>query len=169
MNWRLIFVLLFAFWSCDPKVNDNKKSTSYYDIAGLMDEQLKLLQSIGPSVYKTAEIDGRLESEVIKPTDSIGWAKELIIIKSIDINKPILTDSYELSESAESGRSIIAYTSKYPDDTEVEILLIEDDVAENPIKIHATMETKNELFISYKTIDVTFHSQDEKSRSEERV
>ena len=121
-----------------------------------MDEQIHWLSSISPSVSKTATINGKKEQRRIRPMDSVGWAKELTIFKSADINRSILSDSYSIAESIDSNATRVVYQSKYPASTEVEELVIELDKNRKPVRIHARLDNSNELFNSAKIIELNF-------------
>lgn len=145
-------------WSCVPdQKNRIKIANSFYDINGLIDEQVKILDSISPSILKKAILNGKEEVTNLTPIDSATWAKELIIFKSADINRSILSDSYEIAESLDSNSKKILYTSKYPEKTNVEKLSILLGIADqNPIQIHATVDNRNELFDSAKKLQMHF-------------
>ncbi|MCK5102332.1 MAG: hypothetical protein KAR17_05940 [Cyclobacteriaceae bacterium] len=132
-------------------------ANKFFNIVGLIDKQVQLLDSIGPSLLKTAIIDGVYEKTQFTPPDNSTWAKELTIFKSADINKPILADSYELIETKISGSKSIIYKSKFPKTTQVDSLALSFlDNEENPIKIHARITSVNALFESEKNLDLTF-------------
>jgi hypothetical protein len=45
-------------WSCEPAIEREQKSIdTYYDIDGLVDEQLLLLDSISPSLLKIKSVN----------------------------------------------------------------------------------------------------------------
>lgn len=153
-------------WSCVPENPENAKSDKlYYDIYGLIDEQIKLLDSISPSLYKKAVINGIKEESQFVPEDSAAWSKELQIFKSADINKSILGDSYIISESSGLNARTITYSSKYPKSTLVDSILIQ--LAENnhlPLKFHAYLNSKNELYVSSKELEMHFVNKNGKHR-----
>ena len=151
----MIFLVLLTFFSCTSR-GKKEKSTVFYDINGLVDEQIKLLSITSPSVSKQAIINGNNELNNIEPEDSTAWARELIIFKSVDINRPTLLDSYDVSSSPGPGTSTISCTSKYPEKTEIERLTIELDTHQKPVKIKAILNNQNELFRSAKTLQLTF-------------
>lgn len=130
---------------------------TFFDIAGLIDNQVQLLDSIGPSLLKKAIIDGVEENTQFTPSDDTIWAKELMIFKSADINKPKLVDNYDIMETQISGAKIIIYKSKYPDTTQVDSLAISFSDSENkPLTIHALLVSNNTLFESEKTLELSF-------------
>lgn len=150
-------------WSCGPdKLIQQQSISVYYDINGLVDDQATLLDSISPSLLKSAIIDGNEAIQEIAPTDS-SWEKELAIFKSADINKPILTDSYIALESVHTGIKNIIYTSKYPEATEVDSMSISFEENElKPLKIYARLSNENLLFTSKKILEISFHRINEK-------
>lgn len=145
-------------WSCVPDQNNRTKSAnSFYDINGLIDEQVKILDSISPSILKKAILNGKEEFTKLTPIDSATWAKELIIFKSADINRSMLSDSYVITESINSHSKNILYTSKYPGKTKVEELsVLLGNADQNPIEIHAIVDNRNELFDSAKKLEIHF-------------
>ncbi|MCK5702273.1 MAG: hypothetical protein KAI29_14005 [Cyclobacteriaceae bacterium] len=158
MNHLLILFLLGFAWSCGPVKNKKTETAStFFDIAGLIDNQVQLLDSIGPSLLKKAIIDGVEENTHFTPSDDDVWAKELMIFKSADINKPTLADIYETKETRISGSKIIIYKSKYPETTQVDSLAISFSTSKNkPLTIHARLVSSNTLFESEKTLELAF-------------
>ena len=160
MRW-LVFLIGIVFWSCAPENKSKEKSAVFYDINGLIDEQVSLLSTISPSVSKRAMIGGQEEITTFTLKDSTSWANELAIFKSADINQSKLVDSYTSKSSTD--HSLITYTSKYPENTAVESLSIhfeKDD--QKPSKIHAFLNTSNELFTSGKSLEMHFKQVDGK-------
>lgn len=132
-------------------------ANTFFDIAGLIDHQVQLLDSIGPSLLKKAIIDGVEENTKFTPSDGAIWAKELMIFKSADINKPKLVDNYEIIETQISDLKIIIYKSKYPESTQVDSLALSyGDNNKMPLKTHARLASNNTLFESEKTLELAF-------------
>jgi len=116
-----------------------------------------LLDSVSPSVFKKAIIDGKEEITELKNLDSAGWSKELHVFKSADINRSILNDSYTISESSNTNISILTYRSKFREKTQVEELSIHlNKENHKPSKIHAVLDNSNELFKSEKILELHF-------------
>jgi hypothetical protein len=132
-----------------------QKINDYFDIEGLIDEQVKMLDSIGPSLYKEAVINGQNETETFAPSDS-AWVKELLIFKTADINRPMLTDSYDVREHTKDNRKSLRYISKTPGSTEVDSIAIRMNEEEKPHIFQAYLSRKNTLFRSVKSLEVTF-------------
>lgn len=153
MRW-LILLIGLTCWSCAPE-SDKEKSTTFYDINGLIDEQIILLDSISPSILKKAIIGGKEENTQFTPIDSADWSRELSIFKSADINRSMLIDSYNIITAVDNSATI--YKSKYPEDTEVETLSVKFDKSTlKPLEIHAIMDNSNELFNSTRTLEMHF-------------
>ena len=152
----LIYLVFLTLLSCVPEASIKQQSTTFYDIQGLIDEQINLLLSISPSVSKKATINGNSELTNLTPKDSSDWAKELNIFRLADINRSILRDSYMISQLTNSGVKIISYKSKDPDKTDVEELTVELNDRQQALKIHASLDSRNELFNSAKVLELNF-------------
>jgi hypothetical protein len=151
----LVLVLCMVGWSCTPPVaNQQKTINKYFDLDGLIDDQLKLIDSLSPSLSKTAEINGVSETTEFEAADSV-WAKELLIFRLADLNKPTLVDSYQKRSSIVHGDSIITYISKSPKATLVDTLGI---VLQNnrPKSVWASLNSANTLFQSSKNLSLHF-------------
>ncbi len=155
--WVLIFSIAIAS-SCG-QINKDKKNTTneFFDINGLVDYQVKMLDSIGPFLLKGAIINGSEEQKKIDTNFDFSWEKELSIFKSADINKPVLKDSYKIINETNSGSKNILYLSKSPNKTRVDSIVINYAGQVNePIKILAFLSGNNVLFESSKTLELTF-------------
>jgi hypothetical protein len=142
-------------WSCGPVIEKQQKSIhTYYDIDGLVEEQLLMLDSINPSLFKTATINGVQEKTVFTPTDSI-WRKELEIFRSADINKPRLINSYLQTEENSENDSSITYISKFPKSTLADTIRVvfKNDL---PEQIYASLRSQNTLFKTSKKLTLSF-------------
>ena len=151
----LYFFLLFAS-ACgvEQKI---KTPNTYYDLNGLIDEQIKLLDSISPVLFKKAIIDENSELVELTPNDSV-WSREFLIFRSADINKPMLVNRYNVDEhTTNDGSKRITYISKDPEKTEVDSLMIHYFAeSEKPSIIHASLSHNNALFRNQKTLDMFF-------------
>lgn len=127
----------------------------YYDIKGLIDEQLLLLDSVSPVLYKDAVINQTNEVQHYTPEDS-AWIKELEVFLSADINKPMLVDSYSIEEQKLDSGTLLHYISRSPRDTAVDTLMVTLDHEKKPKQIHAYLESSNLLFASVKTLEMNF-------------
>lgn len=143
--------------SCRQVESNKEVAKKYFDINGLIDHQVAKLDAVSPLFLKTAVIDGAVENNQLSTNNLAAWTKELSIFKSIDINKPMLVDSYEVIETHITGVKTIIYISKFPNTTQVDSLAISfDEPGANPSEIHAHISGNNALFGSAKIIDLSF-------------
>ncbi len=156
-RWLFLFLLIFI-WSCGLDINKKRGSVNkYFDINGLIEQQVNMLDSVSPSLLKTATIDGVDEHNLLTSLNHATWTKELAIFKSADINNPRMADSYQFVETNKSGIKTIIYKSKFPKTTSVDSLAISfTDTGKNPIKLHARVRDGNALFESDKTMKMMF-------------
>lgn len=151
-------MLVLGWWSCEPLATKNVETANkFFNIVGLIDHQVKMLDSVSLSLLKIATIDGVEENILLTSPNFSTWTKELAIFKSADINKPILVDSYELAQIETVGIKTTIYKSRFPKATQVDSLAISFiDNEEIPIKIHARLTSNNSLFESEKSFDLVF-------------
>lgn len=145
---------------CQEVVNKKVQNTQqYFDLKGLLEEQVNLLDSLEPTVNKTTYIDGREENQSLH-FDSSAWAREMEIFYEVDINDPILRDAYQLiEESIGDSLMVESYTSK-DKSAEIEFLKIfyppEKDA---PLYITAVFSEKNALYDSKRSLKLIFEKQ----------
>lgn len=152
----LIFLLFLA--GCQEIENDRFTNTkNYFDLKGLLEAQILLLDSLQPSVSKVTSIDGVKESQTLH-LDSAAWAKEMEIFFEADINDPILKDAYDL-EKKELGDSLtlMSYEAIDKESAEIEFLKVfysqKHDV---PSHITAVFTEKNSLYDSKRSLKLDF-------------
>lgn len=149
-------MLATMIWSCDQSQDlRQQKINTYYDIEGLIEEQLLWLDSVSPFLYKSGTIDGQEDTEKVQPSDSV-WRQEFLVFRSMDINKPILADSYNISEEETATGFTSIYISKFPRATLVDSLRIDFDQNKNPLFISAFQHSQNPLFVSEKRLEMHF-------------
>ncbi|NJN25566.1 MAG: hypothetical protein HC819_06195 [Cyclobacteriaceae bacterium] len=143
-----------------------KSINEYYDLNGLIDRQIVLLDSISPVLFKKANINGQIELSQLAPNDSI-WDRELVIFRSGDINKPMLAGRYALEQTkAEDGSNIHLYRSLNPKKTEVDSLSVQYfSGTSKPSHIRAVIRTSNPLFSNEKKLELHFDHESELLRA----
>ena len=105
-----LFLLLLSFvivTACVPTSANKDAEKKYFDVAGLIHQQISELNKRKPKVEKNTSLSG--EQGKIS-TDTLDWNKELALFKEADINSPALRDSYEIIEDKAS--KTVTYTSK---------------------------------------------------------
>ena len=99
--YLLLFLCLLTACSISPE-NQKKRAKidKYFDLAGLMQQQIHHLSTASPTIHKKAMIDGQEEAIEL---DSVNWKKELGIFTKADINKPRLLSQYLTSTYTDTG------------------------------------------------------------------
>lgn len=159
INIRLFILPLIGILSCTDPVERESDSLKYYDLNGLIDQQLVWLIELNPKIQKTAVLNGIPESSSMH-LDSVQWARELKIFRDADLNKSRLRQEYRIVEDLSeptSNLKIRLYEAINKEMMEVEYLKIfyveeEDDLR----KLEASVREKNALFSSKKMLYMTF-------------
>jgi hypothetical protein len=150
-------IIIFTLLSVSCSTGDNKSQqevTKYFDIKGLVREQMVILPATSLNLLKTAFVDKDTAQSIIKP-DSSDWAREFQILLEADINKPRLANSYKKTIVNNPGPiTIIKYVSLEPDKTHVDTLIISQHPS--ALFIHARMSSTNALFTASKTLGYHF-------------
>jgi len=128
----------------------------YYDLRGLLLDQLELLDSVNPQLVKTAEIEDKTEKEVFTP-DSAGWANELDAFFQTDINKPVLRDMYLIKDTVDGNLQQRIYRHLESDAAGVRYLKVSYREKLNEVrKIQALYVEKNALYESSRLLQLQF-------------
>lgn len=156
---RPFILFLIGILSCTNPVKKESDSLKYYDLNGLIDQQLDWLIEFNPKIQKTAVLNGIPESSSMR-LDSVQWTRELKIFRDADLNKSRLRQEYRIVEDLSeptSNLKIRLYEAINKEIMEVEYLKIfyvekEEDLR----KLEASVLEKNSLFSSKKTLYMTF-------------
>lgn len=156
--WSLFFTLaLLVMSGCVGSENTPQEFTDqYYDLRGLLLDQLELLDSVNPQLVKTAEIEDKTEKEVFTP-DSAGWANELDAFFQTDINKPVLRDMYLIKDTVDGNLQQRIYRHLESDAAGVRYLKVSYREKLNEVrKIQALYVEKNALYESSRLLQLQF-------------
>jgi len=156
---RPFILFLIGILSCTNPVKKESDSLKYYDLNGLIDQQLDWLIEFNPKIQKTAVLNGIPESSSMR-LDSVQWTRELKIFRDADLNKSRLRQEYRIVEDLSeptSNLKIRLYEAINKEIMEVEYLKIfyvekEEDLR----KLEASVREKNSLFSSKKALYMTF-------------
>lgn len=141
---RILLLLLLFLASCTQ--SENKiQSKSYYDLAGLMNQQISDLSEKKPVVDKTVILVDKQERIETKDID---WNKELELFIQADLNK----QSYQSGYTIDVKDKRVNYQLKAGEKLSVTGLTIEFDEKDLPKHIEATIHTKNYLYESDKKL-----------------
>lgn len=92
--YRKLFILLLIFISSCSNQEEMKTKTTFFDIKGFFESEVKRLTSKKSTVNKSVRQN---EQSEIKKNLSVDWANELALFIASDINKPAWKDSYKIS------------------------------------------------------------------------
>lgn len=141
----------FVTFGCENKAAEQNTVHTYYDLKGLIENQIVLLNERKPKVNKTIILNGKKEVSV---TANIDWKKELELFTQADINKPAYKNSYSVKNK---NASEIEYILKSADDLNVQYLKIKmDTLQKQPYLIQALLKSENKIYESEKYIELTF-------------
>ena len=156
-RWSFVILVVICCSCFQEQASKIQPNEAFYDIKGLVDEQIKMLDSIGPSIIKKANMGLNEETNQFVPADSIAWSKEIYIFKSIDINKPLLKDSYTVADEMVGNYRSITYSSKYPSQTIVDNFTIQlTKEGGLPLELYASLDSRNPLYKSVRTMEMRF-------------
>jgi hypothetical protein len=141
---RILLLLSLFLASCTQSENKIQSKT-YYDLAGLINQQISDLSAKKPLVEKTVILADKQE---LIETKDIDWNKELELFLQADLNK----QSYQSGYTIDTKDKIVSYQLKAGEKLSVTQLLIEFDEKDLPKHIEATMHTNNYLYESDKKL-----------------
>lgn len=162
INISLCWLLLC--FACNPEEKVNLQKNEYFDLKGLIAEQINLLDSLNPTIQKEAIIDGEAEVKTLQ-FDSAAWARELDLFIQADINKPNLRGSFEVNEEgmAEQGAKATTYTAKDKKDIGIEYLKVfrKDGNLE---RVETLYTETNALYNTFRKLELFFEPAGNKAR-----
>ena len=141
---RILLLVPLFLLSCNNSENKIQSKT-YYDLAGLITQQISDLSAKKPLVEKTV---GLIDKQERIETRDIDWNKELELFLQADLNK----QSYQSGYTIDVKDKRINYLLKKGEKLPVKQLTIEFDDKDLPRHIEATMHTSNYLYESDKKL-----------------
>lgn len=145
---RLLPLLLLLAACSQPQ--QAKRTNAYFDLKGFLNGQIAALNAQKPLVSKTALVGEQPETHQTVPVD---WARELELFEQADLNKPAYANSYFTEEIS---KTTTTYRLKSGEDLPVQYLeVIKDENTGQPLKVKATLRTKNYLYESERTLSLT--------------
>lgn len=141
---RIVLLSLLFLASCTQSESKIQTKT-YYDLAGLINQQISDLSVKKPLVEKTVVLVDKQERI---ETKDINWNKELELFLQADLNK----QSYQSGYTIDIKDKRTSYMLKPGEKLSVTQLLIEFDEKDLPKYIEATMHTNNYLYESDKKL-----------------
>jgi hypothetical protein len=130
----------------------------YFDLAGVIEQQLMLLDSLDPQLRLTAAI-GEQEESTLTRKDSASWAEMLQLYADADLNDPVLRGMYEVQDSSLENSPLRAKVFRARDeDVEIPYMKIYfEEVPENLRYVEALFREENPLYSTRRLMRLTFH------------
>jgi len=155
-----VFVVLACF-SCNLREKAGRENgDEFYDIRGLVLNQLANMDSIRPSLKKSAVIDNETAASTFTP-DSAAWVKEFEVLLQTDLSQSDLQLSFDLTTEKSADGMVQCYISREPDITHLDTLKLSfEEGAAVPCEIEGHFHAENTLYKAYKHIDFQFQDMD---------
>ena len=151
-------VLTCILSACDPqKVPSNKGK--FFDMVGLVDQQVGSLVKSQANLTKEAVIDGDTNQTALL-MDSTQWAEALAFFKEGDINRPNLQDAYQVTEGLKDDKSNLLITTYNALNTAengvtcLKVYYLRDP--EKPMRVEAEIRENNLLYTAHKKLSMWF-------------
>ena len=156
----LLFLVLTCFTSCQQDVVSQLQNTPYFDLKGLINQQITMLDSLNPPV----EILGKIESQQEKTTlhkDSSAWRASLKLFTDADINQPVLQGRYTVEDSTDTqqGLKIRLYRVRNNKDSSIPYMRIyyQDTLTRANVKrIETEFQEYNMLYSTQRKMSASF-------------
>lgn len=156
----LLFGSLLLASGCaqESKVVSELQQKPYFDLPGLIQQQLHWLDSLNPPVVLQAQIGSEIEQETLRK-DSAAWAETLQLFQQTNINRPVLQGEYEESDSVLSDQNLRVKTYRYRKSGNAEIpylrVYYRDSLA-NVYRIETAFQEDNVLYSTHRAMWMTF-------------
>ena len=143
----LISLIILQLASCRREDSFSIQELNYaFDVSGLLDEQILLLEEIKPALEKIVVIDNQKEKIILESGD-VNWEESLNIFTKADINSPKMMGLYTCSESDSAGYHSRNYTLKPNEISSIKHLII-IDYPNGDMEISAVERIKNPISLS---------------------
>ena len=157
--------MLFLFnTSCvkEAPLDSSSEANPYFDLKGLIDRQIYLLDSINPEVNMNAVISGEKESQTLRK-DSADWAETLKLYAEADLNKPVLRGQYTVTDSSlqDSDLRLKIYQAKSGAEAEIPYMKVfyQDSLSEVR-RVETYFLEENLLYSTQRNMSLEFDKKD---------
>ena len=154
----ILILLLTARCTLDSQIVDELRQKPYFDLPGLVQQQLYYLDSLNPPVVLQARIGTQTETETTRK-DSAAWAETLQLFQQTNINRPVLQGAYEESDSIIPNQNLRIKTYRYKQTPSGEIPYLKvyyRDSLTNVYRIETAFQEDNVLYSTHRNMWMTF-------------
>ena len=131
--------------ACQPSSSSTEPiHKPYFDVAGLIAQQVGSLSQTKPRLNKATELDETTDQFVETP-DAESWEQELKFFAELDLNQSILLDAYHTESSQQGDTTVLRYTPKQTRRSGVQWLEVYT-VNDLPQRVAAATRDKNALY-----------------------
>lgn len=161
LKFKLGIILLLITAGCQSGGSDVEnmlEATPYFDLKGVINQQITLLDRLNPEVEITASIGKNKETETVQK-DSTAWAEALQLYADADINKPVLRGQYTVTDSTLDGQDLQAKIYRARNEKEAEIpymKVVYKDSTANPRYVETLFREENPLYSTYRSMSLHF-------------
>ncbi len=158
---RLGVIILLFIWGCqtqETNMENMLQATPFFDLKGVINEQITMLDQLKPSVKVTAHVREDKETQTLQK-DSSEWAEALKLYADADLNKPVLRDQYNVRDSVLEGQNLRAkiYEAKNKNEVEVPYMkVIYEDTITNLREVESRFHEKNPLYSTSRSMSLYF-------------
>lgn len=137
--------------ACQENREAFKELQAYYDLDSLVDAQVRELHQGQHRLVKQVAMDSEREEKAIVP-DSAGWAREFIIVRDFNLNKPFYVGAYEVVHNGDTTQ----YTLKKGEDAPVKQMSIIMGAEGLLAGISGTYQESNAVFDHTRHLQLSF-------------
>ena len=163
-----IYLLSFLWLlsACSISRGDQRegpKIDAYFDLAGLIQQQVQSLSVITPRVYKQAVIDSQQEEQEL---DTVNWEKELNIFSKADINKPRLLSQYQTTTYTNDAGNKVTKHQNVEENVSgvIKMEIVENPASQKLLSIYIETREYNTLFTSEVEMEMNFEEKENEPR-----
>lgn len=143
----------------------NESATGpYFDVAGLIEQQVAWLEKAKPGALKTVT-ENQADTET-KRLENLNWAKELETFRELDINKPAFRNAYTTTrqQNPATGFTTLTYRKKADYDGNVQYLVVTLNAAGQVVTLQGLQQSQNLLLKSRRALELRCHTKNGAAR-----
>jgi len=154
LGWILGVCLLVSCQDGTSVPPQSAANHEYFDLAGFIQEQARLLNTQKPAAIKSVQESGEMaETKVIR---NLNWTKELESFAEVDLNKPAFHNAYTVSRETQPGGLVTeTYRRKPETESAIQLMAVTKSQQNRVMAIRAVQESSNLLISTRKEMQLT--------------